>query len=830
MLVRLATIAINVILGLFMLSMIILAVGPSLLGPDQIKDYIADRVREATGRRLSIDGEIDLNFSPGLSLTLEEVSLGDADGFTDEPMARLQRLTLELSLWPLLKGERVADAIHATGLVLRLQRDASGRGNWDDLLDLTEEPVHPLMAPVPTPSALAPASPVAPIVSGMAALSEMASQVIGGIELTGGRLLWRDAVSGDALEADGMIIRTGAVLAGQPLPIHVETDLTWQRHRLSGHVDVDYRFSSGPDGARIHLHDSQLAARLRRDGAALRELDVKLKADLSVNADGAAARLQKNQLALRLWTADPRMREIGLGILGDLDLDLTNGRLHMAGGEVAIDVKGKTLPPAGVALALRTGLILDLFRERLLMKGFQGRGPAQTALRGSLHGQNLFSDPGFQGDLTLSPFDPRALLVAIGQPLPVMGDDTALSRAHGSLTFRADRRGLAISALEMVIDDSLINGNGRLITFDPPLGQFLLRVNRLNFNRYLPPGLFEGGGGAAADGGDSPDVSAVQVLLVPETVLSSLPPEVSKTWDLRGRLHLDSVQLAEVMARDYDLTFRIGDGQLHLDPYRVGLYDGSVRTVAHLDRRGAKPELTVVKTLDKVKSGPLLREALGIDWFSGLGSANLRLQAVGDRLEELRGSSSGTLSIDVTDGRIGGLDVVGRIRASYAAIKGLPVPAPGERRETVFTALRGSGVLTNGRLSNRDLTIDSPVLKVRGGGEVDFAARTLDYGLTADVPASLRGFGGARVTKLKGLTLPMRLKGPFSELHAPTIDNIDFSRMLRSAIDTPLLEKTVRHLGGRERALETMERFRRKLERSSGKGTVDETLKELLGF
>jgi hypothetical protein len=55
----------------------------------------------------------------------------------------------------------------------------------------------------------------------------------------------------------------------------------------------------------------------------------------------------------------------------------------------------------------------------------------------------------------------------------------------------------------------------------------------------------------------------------------------------------------------------------------------------------------------------------------------------------------------------------------------------------------------------------SPLLRVTGQGEVNLAAKTLDYHIKPRVIGSLLGQGGA-VTVRKGLSIPLHISGPWN--------------------------------------------------------------------
>ena len=103
-----------------------------LVDPNRFKPRIEKAVREATGRELTLVGDIELGFFPWLALRTGEGRFGNATGF-DGPMVTWKGAQLGAKLFPLLRGELVADRVHLAGVDLRLVRRADGKANWEGI-------------------------------------------------------------------------------------------------------------------------------------------------------------------------------------------------------------------------------------------------------------------------------------------------------------------------------------------------------------------------------------------------------------------------------------------------------------------------------------------------------------------------------------------------------------------------------------------------------------------------------------------------------------------------------------------------------------------------
>jgi AsmA protein len=125
---------VGIVLGALVVLLVAVVVGIGLLvDPNDYKDQITAAVSNATGRQLTLEGDLELDVFPSLSVSLGRASLSNADGFGDEPFAEIGAASLDLELWPLLRRQIEVGEAELEGLVLNLARNAQGRNNWQDL-------------------------------------------------------------------------------------------------------------------------------------------------------------------------------------------------------------------------------------------------------------------------------------------------------------------------------------------------------------------------------------------------------------------------------------------------------------------------------------------------------------------------------------------------------------------------------------------------------------------------------------------------------------------------------------------------------------------------
>ncbi|MEF3193352.1 MAG: AsmA family protein [Halothiobacillaceae bacterium] len=124
---------------------------------NRYKPEIEALAQQHLGRTLSLGGDVSLTLWPVLGLRAEQVSLGNADGFTDPLFAEAESLVLGVRLLPLLDKRLEVSELAIDGLKLFLERRKDGRNNWQPpprpLCHILPPPLRPRRVVWPTASA-----------------------------------------------------------------------------------------------------------------------------------------------------------------------------------------------------------------------------------------------------------------------------------------------------------------------------------------------------------------------------------------------------------------------------------------------------------------------------------------------------------------------------------------------------------------------------------------------------------------------------------------------------------------------------------------------------
>ena len=123
----------------------------------------------------------------------------------------------------------------------------------------------------------------------------------------------------------------------------------------------------------------------------------------------------------------------------------------------------------------------------------------------------------------------------------------------------------------------------------------------------------------------------------------------------------------------------------------------------------------------------------------------------------------GTIGINFTDGAVNGINVAQLIRENYAKIKGQKVESSSETQKTDFSAMKATLKLNKGNVSTNDLTMQSPLLRIRGNGSANYLNQTVDFTVSTSIVGSLEGQGGKDIDELRDVTIPINISGSWQQ-------------------------------------------------------------------
>ena len=509
------------------------------------------------------------------------------------------------------------------------------------------------------------------------------------------------------------------------------------------------------------------------------------RASLSERASAAQfASLESAQLAVRLLPLLRGETIVDQVRLSGLKVNLVKGRdgkfnfddLLTAGGErpaeraparesghgapVQFDVSGVRIENASVTYRdLKSGQTIEVKSLQLRTGRIASGVPGKLEFSATLKSDKPVLDAGIELS-TGYRYDAARRLVALDgltSKLTLSGPGLPQKKLEisvgGSAQVDLGKKN-AHADLAAKLDDSNIRAKLGIEGFEPPSFNFDLEIDRLNVDRYFPPAA-EGKGGSAqastaknsAAGVDTPvDLSALKGLRV------------------RGRLKIGELQVQRVKLSKVATDVRIADGRAELGPHSASLYLGTLAGTLTLDANARR--IALKEKLSDVSIGPLLADLLQRDFIAGRGEIALDVDATGSSVNALKKSLSGSAHVALRDAAIKGFNLGESLREAQALIssRSAQTQSADRAQQTGFSELTASFVIRNGVAHNDDLSAKAPLFRLTGTGDIDLAGERIDYRAKAAVVGSAEGQGGRELDQLRGLSVPVKIVGPFDAL------------------------------------------------------------------
>jgi len=377
--------------SLVLILLIAVVVAVATMDPNNFKDWIADKVREETGRPLTLNGAINLTWYPWLGLEVNDLTLGNAPGFGKEPFLHTDFAKFRVKLIPLFHQQYLVDTIQFHGTVINLEKNKQGVTNWADLMGQQQQ---------------------------KRALP-LTSLILGGVDIKDARLSWSDAGTGSRMQFSKANLKVGELVYGQPINLSLAMDIASSKPALSGDAVLSGTLLYDKDKETVKVQPLDFNARLKGKNIPGGRTEITLATGVDVDLDKDVINI-------------PALSLSGLGATAKGNLEVRNMQSGKPSVKTALQVRGDDLSllfkvaeiePLASQIAglgnrrfsLDAGIEADLARGDMDVSELSA-DLLDASIRGEVKARNIQSKtPSFTGRLKASGPDLPTLLQVVGQ-------------------------------------------------------------------------------------------------------------------------------------------------------------------------------------------------------------------------------------------------------------------------------------------------------------------------------------------------------------------------------------------------------------------------------
>ena len=201
-------------------------VGPSFVDWNQYKSEITAEAKKATGRELTIAGDVSLALLPSPALSAERVSLANIEGGSQPEMLALDALKIQVAFLPLLGGRIQVQSVSLVEPQILLEVLPDGRANWDFEAEMAEAAESEAETQATSEGESEPDG----------AAGEDFTVRVDNFEIERGVLIYRDALSGQEERLDEIDARIVAESLRGPFAVEGELTTRGTRTRIEATV------------------------------------------------------------------------------------------------------------------------------------------------------------------------------------------------------------------------------------------------------------------------------------------------------------------------------------------------------------------------------------------------------------------------------------------------------------------------------------------------------------------------------------------------------------------------------------------------------------------
>ncbi len=523
--------------GFIVLLLLALAIIAATFNPNDYKDDVIKLVKEKKDRTLKIDGDIKLSYWPKIGANLGKVSISEHK--SEAEFASVNSVKVALAVMPLLKKELVVDTIYVDGAKANIIKHKDGTTNFDDLMskDETEsqtvkfdvDGVHVTNSEVTYSDEATGAKynvSKLNLSSGHIALAEpidletdftlLANQpaIAANAKLKGNFLVDPETKHFKVKGLDSHI--TGDMLGGKNMDIKASGDVDAKPEQMEFLVDGLKLVASGNfDGAKNAIDLAAPALTIQKNEVSSKKLTVSLsqekagdvlKANLELaDMKGSPIALQSSGITGDFSAVQGKRTVTGTfsspfsGNIENLIFDLPK----LAGN---LDIKDPSLPNGGMKGTFNLGAHAEVKNE-IVKSHFSLNIEGVTKLNGDIDVAG-FKKSNIKFNLNADQLDLNKLLAKSAAPaksssekpadMSALKDMTLDGKLNvGSIVYdkyrisglnvgiKADGDKLALTGLNVKVDNSQIKGDVGIKNFTKPLYTFNLDIDQLDVDKYV---------------------------------------------------------------------------------------------------------------------------------------------------------------------------------------------------------------------------------------------------------------------------------------------------------------------------------------------------------
>lgn len=735
---------------------------------NEYRGLIAEQVKAATGRDLTIAGDLNLDISLTPAVAVEGVTFANAPWGSRPEMATLRRLEAQVELLPLLSGDVRVTRVVLVGLDALVETDAKGRGNWE--FAAPEEAAGKAAAEDG-------GAPPLPVVHEVRVRDlkvtyrdgRTGQRTVIGLDSLEARaegpdsplhLALKGVYNGAPFEATGRFGSVNRVIEGRPLPVFVEGIAFGASLRAEGDIGQPREVTGLNLTVSVRGEDLARAVEaVRAQVPALKDIEVPPVGPYSLSAriKGSADKLAVSDLDLSVGRAGLVLVTATGGVADAVQARGLNVTVSVRGEELArvvetvraqvpalTDIKVPPVGPYGLSARLKGSAdklsVSDIDvaiggAEQVLVKA---TGTVTDAVRAT--GLNL--------RVAIEGRDLSPLIEAAGVTLPKAPPFRIAGRVtDGSGGYAVDDLTAKLGASDLAGRVAVALGGQR------PRLEARLSSKQIDLDELLPPAAGEPAAGTGTEKTETEKENGKEGGAARLFSADPLPVDGLKAADATLAFRAERLKVRGLVLSDVSVEVGLDGGRLVITPLTASVAGGRVSGGVTLDAGGETPRLAVNLDARKVDLGKILKDMEITDVLETHLDAKIGVKGGGQSVRAIMAGLNGDILATLGEGRINNkaVDLAGADLVTEAFTSLNPLARKDDYTHLTCAVVRmpvRDGVAT----ADKGIAVETTKMNIVGSGTVNLKTEELDLAVR---PRPKEGLG----LSLGGLAGLVRIKG-----------------------------------------------------------------------
>jgi AsmA protein len=234
------------------------------VNPNDLKPQISQAVTKFTGRQLQLGGDIQWTIWPWLGLQLNDAKLTNNPGFGDKPLAQIQKLEIQVRLFPLLHKQLEIGKLQIHGLNLYLVKNAKGQVNWEGPLTSSQKTSNNSENNL--------SDSLKPI-----------GFIVTGLDIRDGHIIYIDQQKNKQFEITGLQLKSANLAINKSSPFDIQFNLNTNSPTINAAVKLRSNITLSANRKNIEFNDLNLNTLLKGPSYPKGELPLSLKGHIDID-------------------------------------------------------------------------------------------------------------------------------------------------------------------------------------------------------------------------------------------------------------------------------------------------------------------------------------------------------------------------------------------------------------------------------------------------------------------------------------------------------------------------------------------------------------------